>query len=340
MLRFHFLDYAAQYWPSHAEKLTTADMDLFEQLDGFTKDKSHDFESWKDFWNGMNTSIPANLSPLHVAAHCSLAAYTEHLLIQGADLNLADSYGRTPTSYAAMEGHARALKFLIEHNARFSNPDARGLAPIQHAAKRNQPATLRVLLEAGADPLIGPANEDPYFNPEYHESTIHETALFYVCHYGNVAALNERLKHLDPSQLLAGPLHWAADCGRAEILIVLLQHEEVRIHINDIDAAGNTPLYLAARAQDSASVRVLIEHKADVNARSEDKEIMRGRRMRREIPPRIQKQKLGYTAIHALMNLNSYCGPGSSVAEIKEILDLLISVCISSSFFCKLGAHG
>lgn len=334
MLRFHFLDYAAQYWSSHAEKVTTPDTELFEQLDGFTNDKSHDFESWKDFWNGMSTSIPDNLSPLHVAAHCGLAAYTEYLLIQGADPNLADSYQRTPTTYAAMEGHARALKFLIEHNALFDNPDARGLAPIQHAAKRNQSAALRVLLEAGADPLIGKAKEEPYFDPEYRNSTIGETALLYACQYGHVAALNELLKHLDPSQLLAGPLHWAADRGRAEILLVLLQHEEVRIHINDIDAEGNTPLYLAARARDPASVRVLIEHKADVNARSEDKEIMRrGRRMRREILPRIQKPKLGYTAIHALMHLNGHCGlPQSSVAEIKEILDLLIGVSTFSNF--------
>jgi ankyrin repeat protein len=339
LLRFHFLDYAAQYWLYHAAKLPDPDADAFKLFDSFMRDESHDFESWKDFWKGLNMPLPHNLSPLHVAAHCGLAAYTEHLLLRGADPNVTDSYQRTPITYAAMEGHDHTLAVLIKHRARFDNPDARGLVPIHHAAKRNHFAALRVLLNSGADPLTAKCMEDPHYDPEYFESTIGETALYYACQYGHVEVLIEILKHLDPSQLVAGPVHWAADKCRAEALTVLLQYEQVRVHINGKDANGNTPLYLAARAKDPATVQVLLNHKADVHARSEDTNVssapgnFRRRRNRQSPALRIRKPKSSRTAIHALMDFSDrFNSHGRNVAEIKQVLDLLIDVCNLTSY--------
>jgi Ankyrin repeats (3 copies)/NACHT domain len=326
LLRYPFLDYAAQ-WPVHAEKVLKPDQQLFDQLDNLMQDKKHDFESWKDFWNGVSTAMPENFSPLHVAAHCGLKSYTESLLQRGADPNATDSYKRTPTTYASMEGHELTLEILIEYGARFTDPDHRGLVPIHHAARRNQPTTLRVLLNSGADPLTGKTVEDEFYEAGHSKSTLGNTAMTYVCEYGHVEALNELLKRLDPSHILNGPLHWAADKGRAEILAVLLQLERLRAQINNKDENGNTPLYLAARARDPATVRVLLDHKADVHARSEDREATEIRRQPEKVEPRIKKPKIGYTVIHGLVHFNHRSLLHRSVAEIKEVLDLLLAVC-------------
>lgn len=237
LVRFPFLDYAARNWPFHAEKVTAGEWDqLNSAVFCLLQDGTHNFESWKDFWQGLKSPLPENFSPFHVAAHCGLTAYVERLLHQGADPNVTDSFQRMPTTYAAMEGHDLTLKVLIEHGASFQDSDMRGLAPIHHAAMRNQPATLRVLLDQGAHPLISKCAVDP--GEHYGKISIGNTPLFYACQYGHVEALRELLRHLEPSQLLHGPLHWAADYGRAEILTVLLQYPEVRVHINDKDENG------------------------------------------------------------------------------------------------------
>jgi hypothetical protein len=331
ILRFPFLNYAVQNWPFHAEKVSTPDTELFEQLDAFMQKGNNNFEFWKDFWDGLNTDLPDNFSQLHVAAYCGLTNYAERLLIQGVNLNATDSYQRAPITYAAMEGRDRILEMLLEEGARFDDPDIQGWVAIHHAARRNQPGALRLLLNAGAAPLMGKTVDDPYYNAYSSKSTIGQTALFYACQYGHVEALNELLKYLAPSQLLNGPLHWAADLGRSEILTVLLQYEQVRAHINAKDENGNTPLYLAARKQDPATVRVLVERKADVHARSEDK----GKRTKRPgdvkpIEPRLKKPhkpNLGYTAIHGLVHFNSHGILYDKLGNIKEILELLIDVC-------------
>jgi len=327
ILKFPFLSYASN-WPLHAEKLTGQDTELFEQLDGFIQDGNHEFESWKHFWDGCLAAFPHDFSTLHVAAFCGLTAYTERLLHRGADLNVGDQHKRTPIIYAAMEGRHQTLKVLIEHGARVAEVDVRGLAPIHHAAIRNKPASLRVLLNFGASPLAGKSAEDPQYVAHCGKSTVGETPLTYVCRYGHVEALKELLKYLDQSQSLDGLLHLAADQGRAEIVAVLLQYEQVRAHINDKDGNGNTALYLAARAQDPATVRVLLHHKADVHARSEDQESEAPLRRRgfELIPPRVKKFGVGQTAIHGLVRCSHRRMLQRSVSEIKEILDLLVAV--------------
>jgi ankyrin repeat protein len=327
ILKFPFLGYAT-HWPLHADKVPGQEAELFDQLDDFMRDGSHDFESWKHFWDGCVAALPHDFSPLHVAAHCGLTAYTEHLLQQGAGINAIDEYKRSPTIYAAMEGRHHTLEVLIQHGAGIEDYDARGLAPIHHAAIRNQSAALRVLLDSGANPSKGKTLEDPHYARDYGKSTIGDSALTYICKYGHVEALRELLKYLDQSQLLDGPLHLAAGHGRAEVVGILLQYEQVRAHINDKDENGNTPLFLAARAHDSPTVRVLLHHKADVHARSENLEFSRlyyGRGYK-PIPPRVKKQMVGYTPIHGLINCDYRVRHYRGVAEVKEVLDLLVAV--------------
>lgn len=333
MLRFHFVQYAAQYWPFHAAKVVSTDSELTSDLDAFLQDNEHHFESWKDFWNGIKSNVPASLSPLHIAAHCGLTTYIEHLLARGADPNCVDAFKRTPLAYAAMEGRSDAAKVLLEHNAHNGSLDYCGLVPVHHAAKMNRSEVLRILLESGADPMAPKSKEEPNFSSDYDTSTRGETALFYSCRNGHAEALIELQKHVDAYHLARG-LHWASEMGRAEICNILLRHEEVRLRINDRDSNGNTPLYLAARARHPATVGALLEHKADVNARSDNMSV--GPRRFPVVQPRVNKLKLGFTPLHGWAGLGSHNGHRRDIlmGEMKEILDLLVGA------GCDINARG
>jgi ankyrin repeat protein len=194
-----------------------------------------------------------------------------------------------------------------------------------------------VILAAGADPLV-PRIEDAanYTHNNLRDSQVElppETALFYVCENGHVEALIELMKYVDSTTLWRGPLHWAAAMGRAKILNVLLKNDQVRCHINDKDGNGNTPLYLASNARDPATVRLLLEQGADVNARSEQLSINR----RFPTPkPRVSAPKLGYTPLHGWARLG---GPHYShraddgMDDVEEVLELLLK------FGCDINAR-
>ncbi|MBW3596138.1 MAG: ankyrin repeat domain-containing protein [Planctomycetes bacterium] len=67
----------------------------------------------------------------------------------GADLNAADSYGRTPLSVAAGQGDLAMIHYLARLGAK-TDP-ARGHSPLAVAASRRQTGAVRLLLEIGAD---------------------------------------------------------------------------------------------------------------------------------------------------------------------------------------------
>jgi ankyrin repeat protein/nucleoside-triphosphatase THEP1 len=325
MLRSHFLQYSAQNWPFHAAKVAGDDSEIRQHLDEFLQSESHDFESWKDFWLEFKTDIPANLTPLHISAYCGLVEYTEHLLtgVAKADLDIQDAFERTPIAYAAMAGQSDAVAVLLKYGARYDLPDRTGLLPIHHAAKVNRARVVRKLLEAGAEPLAPKSKEEIRFHRDSSRaknSTIGETALFYVCRNGHLESLLELEKFLDVEKLLNGPLHWASETGRRDILAVLLGHELIRHHIDDKDANGNTPLYLATRERDSGTVRILLQNGADVNSRSND--------FTDETsplnPPRVVAKKLGNTPLHGWARINGYRpSVDGKTGEMEEVLELL-----------------
>jgi ankyrin repeat protein len=95
---------------------------------------------------------------------------------------------------------------------------------------------------------------------------------------------------------LCGPIHDAAEKGRVEKVLALLQaHPEL---VSRIDKAGNTPLHLAARNNQLEVARILIANGADVNTMSFH-----------------TLQSVGMTPLHAA--LLSY--------HHKEMVELLIS---------------
>jgi len=90
-------------------------------------------------------------SPLMLA---SLGGYLEtvgRLIDRGADVNKP---GWAPLHYAATRGHLEVMRLLLERNAYIDAASPNGTTPLMMAAFYGTPSAVKLLLEAGADPLL------------------------------------------------------------------------------------------------------------------------------------------------------------------------------------------
>lgn len=323
--RFHFLRYASENWPYHASKVNPT-KDFLSFLDGFF-DRPACFASWANLWDDPDIRVCSKLTSLHVAAHSGLCAYTEHLLVNGADPECLDGYNRTPLTYAAIQGHSKIAQILLDHKARYNLIDDDMMGPMHYAAKLNQAEVVRVLLDAGANPLASVQHKEPdesgSYRGKYGNFDEGETPLSYACRHGNARIFMELQNYIDPLTLRRGFLHLAAESSQAKIVSLLLSHEEVRCGINDLNCKGNTALYIAARYQSSEAVQTLLKHGADISIRSQERSTKPGHPEASQI---IEGQERSFTPLHGWAQLPGFgqiswrrCDERS-----REVLQLLI----------------
>lgn len=94
------------------------------------------------------------LTALHAALRQDAVEVVDALIRAGADANAIANQVWTPMHYAAYRGATRSIRYLHEHGASVDAPfrSARGSTPLMVAAQYEQIATLRTLLELGANP--------------------------------------------------------------------------------------------------------------------------------------------------------------------------------------------
>lgn len=73
------------------------------------------------------------------------------LIDKGAEVNKA---GWAPLHYAAANGHDEVVQLLVDHSAYIDAGAPNGTTPLMMAARGNHISTMKVLLDAGADPRI------------------------------------------------------------------------------------------------------------------------------------------------------------------------------------------
>ena len=74
----------------------------------------------------------------------------QELSVSTSNVEISDSEGRTPLSWAAECGNASALKTLLRAGAAVSSKSIIGMTPLHYAAKAPNPSCLSLLLESGA----------------------------------------------------------------------------------------------------------------------------------------------------------------------------------------------
>ena len=93
----------------------------------------------------------AGESPLMLAALAGDARLCRMLIEKDADVNKP---GWTPLHYAATKGHLAVMTMLLEENAYIDAASPNGTTPLMMAAHYGTPQAVKLLLEAGADPML------------------------------------------------------------------------------------------------------------------------------------------------------------------------------------------
>lgn len=90
-------------------------------------------------------------SPLMMAALKGHLELARKLIARDADVNKP---GWAPLHYAATNGHLAIMSLLLEHHAYIDAESPNGTTPLMMAAHYGSPESVKLLLEAGADPAI------------------------------------------------------------------------------------------------------------------------------------------------------------------------------------------
>ncbi len=90
-------------------------------------------------------------SPLMLAAFTGDLALCRQLIAKDADVNKP---GWAPLHYASTKGHVEVIRLLLEEHAYIDASSPNGSTPLMMAAMYGTPAAVKLLLEAGADPML------------------------------------------------------------------------------------------------------------------------------------------------------------------------------------------
>ncbi|NXH69454.1 ASB3 protein, partial [Hydrobates tethys] len=241
------------------------------------------------------------------------------LIKQGYSIDVPDNRGWVPIHEAAAHNSNECLRLLVRaapSDDYINSKTFEGLCALHLSARHGSLESVRVLLEAGADP-----------NEVTTEAT---TALFLAVENGHADIVKFLLQH---GANVEGPhswsgwnsLHQASFQGCTEIMKILLEKGASKECKDDF---GITPLFVAAQYGKLESLRLLVSHGADVNCQAKD----------RATPLLIAAQEGHAECVELLLSKgadpNLYCNednwqlPIHAAAEMghKKILELLIPI--------------
>ena len=150
-------DYSARNWGYHAHKSSTLGQELIHFLE-YKEGVEASIQALiagkpPSVYSGYSQRFPKQMTGLHLAAYFGVQEAANSLLEHIHVLDLRDSYGRTPLSWAAENGHEPVVKLLLDKGADVeSKNEYGGLTPLFWAAENGHEAVVKLLLDNGADP--------------------------------------------------------------------------------------------------------------------------------------------------------------------------------------------
>jgi ankyrin repeat protein len=257
-------DYAAQYWGYHASKESIENNRILNLLESRAKVSAASQAMMATSFSAYSQHVPRQMTGVHVAAYFGLEQVTMGLLDSKSSLNydvdLEDSYGRTPLSWAVKNGHEAVVKLLLNTGKiNVNSKDNNGRTLLLWAAEKGNEAVVKLLLDTGK---VDVDLKDSYGWNErtplsWAVANGHEAMVKLLLNTGKV---NVDLKDSHGQT----PLSWAAMNGDEAVVKLLLNTGKVNVNLKD--SYGGTPLWWAAENGDEALVKLLLgTGKVDVN---------------------------------------------------------------------------
>lgn len=188
-------------------------------------------------------------------------ALLELLLRHRADVDARfEMKSMTPLAFAVIVDRHDAIRWLLAHGAGLHEPDSDGDAPLLLACLSDHPESCRLLLDAKANANSTSATGRTVLNVAAHgESVECVQQLLTAGAAATIDHMDERGTH---------PMHWACQDGNAGVLQLLC---EAKADVENKNGKGGSPLGLALsdvgqQGDKLACIRILIEHRVDVNA--------------------------------------------------------------------------
>jgi ankyrin repeat protein len=256
-------DYAARNWGYHARTASTeVEQLILDLLESEVKvsASSQAMMASNEYRHGdYSQAVPKQMTGVHLAACFGLTQITAALLKKGYQSDYKDSYGRTPLSWAAGNGHEAVVKLLLEKGAELESKDNYGQTPLSLAARYGHEAVVKLLLEKGAE--LKSKSIDRRTPLSRAAGNGHEAVVKLLLEKG--AALESKKKDSHGRT----PLWWAAENGH-EAVVKLLLEKGVKLESKDKGKGyGQTPLLWAAKNGREAVVKLLLEKGAKLESK-------------------------------------------------------------------------
>ena len=252
------LHYAVRSWAEHAKFANQSESSQAALLQSLRWPSDHVI---KDIMEASSRSpwgervlkhAPQNGSILHAAAFFGLPSLIAPLYDRdtaaGEQIDVKDSNGRTPLSFAAERNHGSVVHALLQNGANLEIRDkVYGLTPLSWAVVGGSDEVIRALLAAGA-------------NVEDAESG--STPLTIAARRGAVEATSLLLQHRANPNFIdrhygKTPLHLCSELGSFRVAMHLLLHGADPNRLDLFN--GKTPLYYATCAGWKNIVKLLLD---------------------------------------------------------------------------------
>ncbi|KAH7478382.1 hypothetical protein FOMA001_g9748 [Fusarium oxysporum f. sp. matthiolae] len=297
---FPFLQYATTSWVAHVKQSDAEGIPQEDLLKYFTGPLNNLIERWVHiYWilDQFSTDCPRKgTSIVHVMSRYGVAGALGAILKRadqvGSNIDVKDSHGRAPLSWAAENGHEAVVRLLLDRGAYIEAADKHyGRTPLSWAAENGHEAVVRLLLDRGA--YIEAADKHYGRTSLWRAATAgHETVVRLLLERGaRTEAADEegstplwratekgdeavvrlllergaRTKAADKEGRT--PASWAAERGHEAVVRLFLDRGA---YIEAVDKEGRTPLSWAAERGHEAVVRLFLER--DARTEAADKE--------------------------------------------------------------------